>query len=492
MTRLLGTGDELLDASACALSALIRDKKVSPVELVERALARIEALQPSLNAFITVTADEARRAAREAEREIMAGRWRGPLHGLPFAAKDMILTKGVRTTMGSRLHADAVPASDAVPVARLKEQGAILLGKTTTPEFGHKPLTDGPLFGCTLNPYDAGVTCGGSSGGSAVALASRQVPLALGTDGGGSIRIPAACCGVVGFKATLGVVPHLDLPDLFSANAFIGPMARSVADARLLFDAIKGFDARDPYGQAEQPRSAPLAQTKGLRIGWMAAVGNREIDPECLAAAEAGVRRLAEAGAIVEPIEPDFVSLEDAFLVILQSALRSRLIDRLERDRDRIDPSLVRMIEDGARWSAVDLQRAGRTRSTCFAAVQSLLERFDVLASPTLAAPPLPVTQDPHGRALINGRDAGRIRGAWYPYTYPFNLTGHPALTVPCGFTRRGLPLGLHLVGRWYAEDVLLHLGIELTADESGLCSMAVMAGLGSGRSVRELPMRRC
>lgn len=463
--------DDLLAASATELGARIRAKEISPVELVECSLGRIAAMQPELNAFITVTEDAARAAARTAEREILDGRWRGALHGMPYAAKDLILTKGVRTTMGSRLHEQFIPEHDAVAVARLKQQGAILVGKTTTPEFGHKPLTEAALFGRTINPLDAKATCGGSSGGSAVAVASHQVPLALGTDGGGSIRIPAACCGIVGLKATLGVIPHLDLADLFSANAFIGPMARGVADTRLLFDAIKGFDRRDPYGQhCALPTSDTYPPTAGLRIGWMATVGNKVTDPECIEAALAGLRPLTEGGAIVEPVEIDFAALEDAFLVILQSALRSRLIEPHEAHPDMLDASLVRTIELGARWSAADLQRANRARSECFGEVQELFERFDILASPTLAAPPLSADQDPHGPVFIGGRDAGRIRGAWYPYTYPFNLTGHPALTVPCGATASGLPLALQLVGPWYAEALLFDLGGQITGEAAAVC----------------------
>ncbi len=455
--------DDVLAASATELSALIRVKSISPVEVVEASLARIEACQPTLNAFITVLPEQAREVARRAEAEIVQGNRRGPLHGLPYAAKDLIMTAGVCTTMGSRLYENRVPDRDAVAIARLREQGAILIGKTTTSEFGHKPLTEGPLFGRTANPYDASVTCGGSSGGSAVALASRQVPLALGTDGGGSIRIPAACCGIVGLKATLGVVPHLDLPDLFGANSYIGPMARTVADTRLLFDGIKGFDRRDPFGQGTLASPGMLPAVRGLRIGWMERVGNTLLDPACLQTALAAVRLLEDAGAIVEPAEADFASVEDAFIIILQSALRARLLEQHNGWEDRLDPSLIETIDQGAKWTATDLHQAAKERSLCFAAVQALFERFDILISPTLAAPPLPVGQDPFGQVQICGQNAGRIRGAWYPYTYPFNLTGHPALTIPCGTNRDGLPLGLQLVAPWYAEEQLLRLGEEIS-----------------------------
>ena len=197
MNTRIHANDLLLDASASELSKLIRGKQVSPVELMERTLSRIELLKEELNAFVTIVDESAMEDAKQAERDIMADDWLGPLHGLPFAVKDLTPTEGIRTTMGSRLFADNVPSKDAIPVARLKKCGAIIVGKTTTSEFGHKPFTEGPFFGRTLNPYDQTVTCGGSSGGSAVAVASRQIALALGSDGGGSIRIPAACCGLV-------------------------------------------------------------------------------------------------------------------------------------------------------------------------------------------------------------------------------------------------------------------------------------------------------
>src|SRR5262249_46545366 len=220
----------MIATDAVTLARLIRTKEISPVELIEAVLLRIEALQPKVNAFITVTADEARAAARAAEALVMAGGMLGSLHGVPFSVKDLLFTRGVRTTMGSAIFADQGPSADAVAVWRLRDAGAILVGKTTTPEFGHKPVTDSPLFGVTRNPWNLARTAGGSSGGAAAAVATGQAPLALGTDGGGSIRIPASCCGIVGLKPTLGRVPHAHQADLFSSTSYIGPMARTVAE----------------------------------------------------------------------------------------------------------------------------------------------------------------------------------------------------------------------------------------------------------------------
>ena len=468
MSLILKSGDPLLDATATELSKLVRAKDISPVELMERTLARVEILREELNAFITIISEIAIDQAKQAETDIMAGKCLGPLHGLPFVVKDLTPTKGVRTTMGSRLFSEHIPSEDAVPVARLHGAGAIMIGKTTTSEFGHKPFTEGPLFGRTLNPYDFGVTCGGSSGGSAVAVASRQVALALGSDGGGSIRIPAACCGLVGLKATLGVVPNLSSPDLFSSNSYIGPITRSIEDADLLFRQISGFDSRDPYGQSLAEYKGPQSRSiDQLRVAWLPTVGNSEIDGECLSAAQDCVYRLQDKGAVVEQVEIDFVALERAFLVILESTLAARLAERIDKESDKIDPTLITTLGNGARWTELDLQNAGIERTRCFQEIQSLFETYDLMISPTLAAPPLPVDLDPHSEVVINGRKVGGLRGAWYPYTYPFNLTGHPALTFPNGHTSAGLPLGVQLVGPWYSENLLFDVAASLCVGDS-------------------------
>ncbi|WP_395348242.1 amidase [Variovorax sp. UC122_21] len=446
---------DLMDHGAVALAALVRRKEASPVEIVQAALARIEARR-ELNAFITVTADGALAAARRAEAAVMAGEPLGPLHGIPYSVKDLTLTAGVRTTMGSAIHEDFVPKDDAVAVARAKAAGAILIGKTLTPEFGHKQVPTAPLFGRTLNPINPAYTPGASSSGAAAAVAAGMGPLALGTDGGGSIRIPAACCGIVGLKATLGVVPHLQAPDLYSANSFTGPMARDVADTRLLFEAIAGFDARDPWGAGSAPprRAAPVS-LRGLRVAWLPSAGNR-VDPEVEAIAGAAVQAMAREGASVETVQLDFVSLEKHFLVVLQSLLAARVGANLERFGDRLDASLIDAVQKGRRHTAVDLHEATFAKTRCFNELQALFERFDVLVSPTLSAPPLPIDMDVSGEIEIAGRPAGTVRGAWYPYTYPMNLTGHPALSMPCGRSAIGLPIGLQLVGRWYDDHYLL------------------------------------
>ncbi len=442
--------------------AVRRAKRRSREVDVAAVLARIESLQPTVNAFITVAADEARDAARRAEAALMAGEDVGPLHGVPFSVKDLLLTKGVRTTMGSAIFADQVPTEDAVPVRRLRDAGAILIGKTTTPEFGHKPLTDSPLFGSTRNPWHLLRTAGGSSGGAAAAVACGQGPLALGTDGGGSIRIPAACCGVVGLKPTLGRVPHVHQADLFSTTSFIGPLARTVAEVRACFDVIVGFDPRDPYSRPEPPDDPADVDVRGLRLGWLPRVGNRLVDPEVLAACEAAVRHLEGQGAHVEIVEEDFAAFESVFLVFLQGGLAARVGPHMAKFADQVAPSLRASIEQGARWSAVDWADALARRTVLYRRVHSLFSRFDFLVSPTLSRPALALDHDPHAPISIGGEAAGSIRGAWYPYTWPFNLSGHPAISLPCGWSSDGLPIGLQIVGPWYADRRVLALAERL------------------------------
>jgi len=452
----------MIQTDALTLARQIRTKAISPVEVVDAVLRRIEALQPVVNAFITVTADEAREAARRAEATVMAGGAVGPLHGVPFSVKDLLFTKGVRATMGSLIFADQVPAEDAVPVRRLREAGAILIGKTTTPEFGHKPLTDSPLFGVTRNPWDLSRTAGGSSGGAAAAVATGQGPLALGTDGGGSIRIPAACCGVVGLKPTLGRVPHVHQADLFSTTSYIGPMARSVAEVAACLDVIVGFDPADPHSRPEPLDDPRRVEVRGLRLGWLPRVGNRLVDGEVLASCEAAVRHLEGEGAHVETVDENFAALEDAFLVVLQGGLAARVGPHMAKFGDKVARSLQQTVEEGARWSAPDWATALGQRTALYRRVHALFQRYDLLVSPTIARPALAADHDPFEPISIGGEAAGSIRGAWYPYLWPFNLSGHPAVSLPCGWSSDGLPIGLQIVGPWYADRRVLALAEHL------------------------------
>jgi aspartyl-tRNA(Asn)/glutamyl-tRNA(Gln) amidotransferase subunit A len=364
--------------------------------------------------------------------------------------------------MGSLIFADQVPTEDAVPVRRLREAGAILIGKTTTPEFGHKPLTDSPLFGVTRNPWDLSRTAGGSSGGAAAAVATGQGPLALGTDGGGSIRLPAACCGIVGLKPTLGRVPHVHQADLFSTTSYIGPMTRSVAEAAACIDVIAGFDPGDPYSRPE-PRDDPRhAEVRGMRLAWLPSVGNPLVDPEVHVACESAVRHLERRGALADTVEVDFASFERAFLVFLQGGLAARVGAQMATFGDKVARSLRESIDRGTHWSAVDWANAVAQRTTVYRRVSALFERFDFLITPTLGRPALDADHDPYEPITIAGENAGSIRGSWYPYLWPFNLSGHPAVSLPCGWSSDNLPIGLQIVGPWFSDRRVLALAEHL------------------------------
>jgi aspartyl-tRNA(Asn)/glutamyl-tRNA(Gln) amidotransferase subunit A len=457
---------DLCFTPATELADLIRRRHISPVEPMEAILSRIEDLQPRLNAFITVCAEQALENARQAEADIMGGKPLGPLHGVPFSVKDLLWTEGVRTTFGSRIFESHVPTEDACCVRRLKKAGGILVGKTTTPEFGHKAITDSPLFGTTRNPWNLERTPGGSSGGAAAAVASGLGPLAVGTDGGGSVRIPASCTGTVGLKPTLGRVPHPHAPDLFGNLSHIGPITRTLSDAALMMELMGGPDRQDPCS-CRFPKETYLSclgpekteSLKGWRIAWSPTLGNTDVDAEVLHLTGRAIKVFEDLGCHVEETGPVFGLLEEPYLVIFHSAFAARLGEHLPRFREKLDPSLVAAIENGSAYGAADLQRALFVRARVFQKVERFFERWDLLITPTLSSPALPVTHSTLDPVIINGKTAGSVRAAWYPYTYPFNMTGHPALSVPCGCTSGHLPVGLQMVGPWLGERALLKAG---------------------------------
>jgi aspartyl-tRNA(Asn)/glutamyl-tRNA(Gln) amidotransferase subunit A len=453
---------EFAFSSAVQLADLIAQKGISPVELVEAALERIEQSQPSLNAFITVCAEEARAAAWEAEAAVMLGDPLGPLHGVPFAVKDLVNTAGVKTTFGSVALADNVPTVDSPSVARLKAAGAILIGKTTTPEFGHKCFTEAPLFGRTANPWDLTRTCGGSSGGAAVAVAAGLAPIGIGTDGGGSSRIPAACCGVLGFKQTLGLVPHDLTTDGFGNQSHITPMTRTVMDTAVMLQAMAGPDKCDPHSLGLAPpdfvaAARPEGSLAGTRIAWRPFLGNDKLSGEVRAACEAALKVFESLGAIVEPVEDNFTSTEPIWLVLTQSFWNARFRRYVGQYGNRMSETLIRQMDTGAGHSAVTLQEAMFERTRVFRHIEAWFPAHDLVATPTLSRTALPIDHDFFAPIEIDGELSGTVRQAWYPYTLPFNLSGSPAVTLPCGFASDGLPIGLQLIGPHLGDARLLH-----------------------------------
>ncbi len=447
--------DELCWLSATDLAALIRRGKVSPVEVVDAVLDRIGRLNGQLNAYVTVTGDEARRAARAAERAL--GRRRaalGPLHGVPFSVKDLVVTKGVRTTFGTRLFSDNVPTEDAPMVARLKAAGAIMIGKTNTPTLGWLGATHNLLFGATRNPWRPERTPGGSSGGASAAVAAGLAPIAVGTDGGGSIRIPASFAGIFGHKPSYGRIPIQPGSAVWSLS-HIGPMTRTVADAALVMQVSAGPDERDPYSL---PRDgvdhvrAIRGGVKGLRVAYAEDLGNLiAVDPEVRQAAARAARAFRELGCRVEVVAPRWPSPGDAWFEIFGGGLATRLLPYKDR-KDDIEPGLLAIVDANAGNPTARYVQAWFDRLAWWQHPRALFDRYDLLLTPTVACLPFPIGLD--GPGEIAGRAVTSY--GWIPYTYPFNLTGQPAASVPCGFTKDGLPIGLQIVGRRFDDATVL------------------------------------
>ncbi len=457
------TEPDLAYTSAADLAAMIRARTLSPIELMTATLDRIARSQPVLNAFITVAADAAMAAARRAEAAVMRGEHWGPLHGIPVSVKDLVPTAGIRTTWGSLIFKDHVPDQDAVAVARLKQAGAIVVGKTATPEFGQQCLTEAPLFGRTRNAWRADRAAGGSSGGAAVAAASGLGPLAVATDGGGSTRIPAACNGVVGFKQGLGVVPQEYAQDGFGNISYITPMTRTVLDTALMLDAMSGADARDPLTMARpQPHFATAARAEGdlsgVRVAWRARLGNSAVAADVLAGCEAALGAFTELGATLSELTAPFDNPESVWFVNNGAYRMAQFGHHLAKHRAIMCPTFVRQLDRVADVSATALYEAIFARTRLYRQVQAWFDHCDVVAMPTLSRTAVPIDQDFFGPIEIDNRQVENIRASWYPYTMPFNLTGNPAVSLPCGFDRDGMPLAIQLVGRLGADADLLRI----------------------------------
>jgi aspartyl-tRNA(Asn)/glutamyl-tRNA(Gln) amidotransferase subunit A len=454
---------DLCFLSATELRARIIRKEVSPVEITRAVLARAEELQPELNCFITICGDEAIAQAQAAERQVMAGERLGLLHGIPLTIKDIVNTRGVRTTFGAVPYRDNVPAEDAVAAARLRGQGAILIGKTTTPEFGSKCVTDSPLFGRTRNAWSASRTSGGSSGGAAVAVASGIAPLAVATDGGGSTRIPAACNGVVGLKQSNGVIPHSQVQDAFGNQTYVTPTTRSTADTALMMQAMAGEDASDPWSIGVPvsdfiDAATPRGDLHGRKILFCLSPPGKPVAADVVASFRASLGRLEALGAELEEFSGEGFDVEPIWRAINHTVWRTRFAPLAEKHRDELSETFLRQLALANNVSGVAYQEAMFERTALFRRVQSLFARADCLVMPTLTRTALPIDQDLFGTIEIDGQRFDNLRPHWFPWTMPFNMTGHPAISVPSGFDRDGLPIGIQLVGRFRADAELLHV----------------------------------
>ena len=451
---------DLAYTSAAELARMIRAKQISAVEVMRATLARAQTVQAACNCFITLCPERALADAAAADQALARGADLGPLHGVPFHVKDLVITAGVRTTFASHIYEHNVPKEDSVSVARLKQAGAILMGKTTTPEFGHMPYTEAPLFGRTRNAWAADRTSGGSSGGAAVALAAGVCPIGVGTDAGGSTRIPAACNGIVGFKQSAGVVPHDTAPEAFANISSINPMARTVMDTALMLEAMAGQHPSDPYSYGASSTGFVAAakaegSLEGMRIAWRPLLANTMIDSEVLEACETAAMALGRLGAGVEPMDDDMEPVEPVWFAYSSAMWNARFRDLLPKWGNKLSPTLVRQMELGKSTTGEAVGRALLARTQLYRKVQGWFDRFDAIAMPTLTRTAIPIEERLFEPIEIEGRKADSVRKAWYPYTHPFNLTGHPAITLPCGFHSDGLPMAIQLVGR-RSEDARL------------------------------------
>ena len=447
---------EICYMPAVEMAEAIKTKRLSPVEIMDAVLQRIERLNPRVNAYCTLVSEDARKQAKEAETKVMKGEETGPLHGIPVSIKDLTFTKGVRTTSGSKLYENFIPEQDAIVVERLKTAGAIMVGKTNTPEFGFMGVTDNLLFGPTRNPWNLERHAGGSSGGAAAAVAAGMGPLAQGSDGGGSIRIPCSFCGVFGLKPSFGRVPRGPGSPDWHTLSHIGPITRTVRDAALAMEVIAGRDDRDRHSLPETGlRYLSLLDTdlKGLKIAWSPDLGYAIVDPKVLETTAAAVGTFDALGATVEAATPEVSNPSPAFGTIWGVRYASFYQEKLEEWRDQMNPRLVTIIERGKDRSAMEYAQAALALEEFCQQIQPFFDKYDLLLTPQTAVPAFDVNQ-------FEVTEVAGVKGSpifdWTPFTYPFNLTGQPAASVPCGWTDDGLPVGLQIVGRRFDDLTVL------------------------------------
>jgi amidase len=452
--------DELCFRPATELAGMLRAREISARELLDAHLDRIERLDPSVNAVVTLDVDGARAAADAADAALAAGEDVGPLHGLPVAHKDTHATGGMRTTWGSPLHTDTVPLRDELIVARYKAAGAVRVGKTNVPEFAAGSHTFNTVFGATHNPYRHGLSAGGSSGGAAAALAAGFVPLADGSDMGGSLRNPAAFCNVVGFRATPGRVPSWPAALGWSQLSVQGPMGRTVADVALQMSVVAGADPRVPISLADDPAgfAAPLPdRLDGLRVAWAPDLDGRvTVDPAITAALASSVGVFEGLGASVEEACPDLSGADDVFGTLRAWIFDTTYTDLARRHPDKVKESIRWNAEMGAKLTGADLARAEIAHTKLYEQMVAFFERFDVLLAPTTQVLPFPVE-------LEYPTEIGGVPQEnyleWMRSCTLFSATGCPALSVPGGFTDDGLPVGLQIIGAPRADRRVLEAG---------------------------------
>lgn len=444
--------------TAVEMARLIRAKKLSAREVMAAHLKQIERVNPQVNAIVTLVAGQAMDNAKRADERQARGEPLGPLHGLPVAHKDLAETKGIRTTFGSPLFKDNVPAEDSIIVERTRQAGAITVGKTNTPEFGAGSQTFNRVFGATRNPYDLTRTCGGSSGGSAVALASGFVPIAGGSDMGGSLRNPAAFSNVVGLRPSPGRVPDKAIGLAWSPLSVSGPMARTVADVALFLSAIAGPDARSPIAVAEPGDrfARPLERSfQGVKVAWFRDLGGVPFDTRVRAAVDAQRKIFEDLGCIVELAEPDFTGADATFKTLRAWGFESRFGESMRLHRDDFKDTIQWEVDRGAKLTGAEVSRAEIQHAALWTRFQNFLQRYEYFVLPVTQVPPFDVTQ-PYPVEVAGVRMETYID--WMKSCYYISVMGNPAISVPCGFTPEGLPVGLQIAGRQQDEWSVLQL----------------------------------
>jgi aspartyl-tRNA(Asn)/glutamyl-tRNA(Gln) amidotransferase subunit A len=438
------SGTELIDRYA--------RRELSPVEVATAILERIDRVNPLVNAFVTVTHDLALEQARRAEAAYARGN-AGPLAGVPISIKDLTPTKGIRTARGSLVSADWVPEEDAPVVERLYAAGAVMLGKTNTPELGWKGDSGNRVFGPTYNPWHRDRTAGGSSGGAAAAVATGMGPMAQGSDGAGSIRIPASFCGIFGHKQSFGLVPQYP-PSAVGDLSHLGPMTRTVADAALVLNVMAGADARDrlSWSSGLNYLHGLEAGVSGLRIAWSPDLGYAAVAPDVTEQTERAAMVFADLGADVARADPPLESPRWIIDAIWSTAMAGYFADRLDEVGPLLDPGLLRVVEGAVAFSGTDVAGAMQGRNAYYTGMREFMADYDLLLTPTMPATAFRAGDDAPAEAAREGV----APLDWTPFTYPFNLTGQPAATVPCGFDRVGLPIGLQIIGRWRDDPTVL------------------------------------
>ena len=447
---------EICYMGAGDLSKLVQSKEISPVEIIEAHLTRIDATEPVLNSFITLLADQARKAARQAEKDIQAGRYKGPLHGIPVALKDLYNTGGVRTTSGSRIFDTFIPAEDCTVAAKFHQAGAILLGKLNMHQFAYGPTGENPDYGHMHNPWNPDMVTGGSSGGSGSAAAAGQCTITTGSDTGGSIRIPAALCGIVGLKPTYGLVSRYGLSALSWSLDHPGPMTRTVEDTAITMNVIAGHDPRDvASAKVDIPdyTSALTGDVKGLRIGIVKEYFEAPLDPQVRKAVMDAISLLESMGAEVKEVSyPMFNQSQAISSTVLMAEATAYHRDLLEKDGHQLYEPVRQRLEAGLFISAAEYLRAQQARSIFDQQGRRLLDEVDLLAGPT---EPITAPEILASKVMAGEQEVGVV-GALTQYTRPYNINGFPAISVPCGFSDDGMPIGLQLAGRPFDELTVL------------------------------------